>query len=161
MKVDPLLELLQKNAKLSHEELASLTNRGLEDVRAAIAAWEADGTIQGYHAIVDPEAAGDHDVTALIEVKLTPERGGGFDRLAARIAKFNQVRDCVLMSGGYDLAVTVKDRDLKEVARFVSEKLSTLEGVVSTVTHFQLKPYKMNGFYFGDEGSPDRLPVTP
>ncbi|MEM9016486.1 MAG: Lrp/AsnC ligand binding domain-containing protein, partial [Verrucomicrobiota bacterium] len=96
-----------------------------------------------------------------IEVKLTPERDGGFDRLARRIAKFDQVSSCYLMSGSYDLAVIVEGDDLREVARFVSEKLSSLDGVLSTATHFQLKIYKQSGFLASDSHEDERLPVTP
>ena len=94
-------------------------------------------------------------------MKLTPERDGGFDRLAQRIARFDQVRSCYLMSGGYDLAVFVEGEDLREVARFVSERLSTLDGVLSTATHFQLKVYKQSGFAAGTAPDDERLAVTP
>ena len=100
-------------------------------------------------------------MVGIIEVKLTPERDGGFDRLAARIAKFDQVLSCYLMSGSYDLLLVVEGEDLMEVARFVSEKLSTMEGVLSTATHFRLKTYKENGFAFGGDEDPERLPVAP
>ena len=130
-------------------------------VSARIRGWEEDGTIRGYHAVVDPESAGDQSVSAFIEVKVTPERGGGFDRLAMRIARFDQVVSCYLASGGYDLMVVVEGDDLRDVARFVSEKLSTLDGVLSTATHFRLKTYKENGFIFEQEPSTERLAVAP
>jgi DNA-binding Lrp family transcriptional regulator len=101
------------------------------------------------------------NVRAFIEVKVTPERGGGFDRLALRIARFDQVVSCYLASGGYDLMVVVEGTDLREVARFVSERLSTLDGVLSTATHFQLKTYKQNGFLFEGEAGVERLAVSP
>ena len=94
-------------------------------------------------------------------MKLTPERGGGFDRLATRIAKFDEVESCMLMSGGYDLSVVISGSSLNEVASFVAEKLSTLEGVISTATHFQLKTYKSNGFLASVDHSGQRLPVSP
>lgn len=122
---------------------------------------EKDGTILGYHAVINPESVGDTTVSAFIEVKLTPERGGGFDRLAMRIARFDQVVSCYLASGGYDLMVVVEGSDLREVARFVSEKLSSLEGVLSTATHFRLKAYKENGFIFETEAASERLAVSP
>jgi DNA-binding Lrp family transcriptional regulator len=131
------------------------------EVRARISAWEKDGTILGYHAVVNAELAGDVDVQAFIEVKVTPERGGGFDRLAMRIARFDQVVSCYLASGGYDLMVVVQGTDLREVARFVSERLSTLDGVLSTATHFLLKTYKENGFLFEGETGVQRLAVAP
>ena len=161
MSRDPLLQLLQQDARLAEADLAERSGLTLEEVKARIAAWEADGTILGYQAVVDREKITRDGVLAVIEVKLTPERGGGFDRLAGRIARFDQVTACHLMSGGYDLAVFVHGADLREVARFVSEKLSTLEGVLSTATHFVLKTYKEGGFFIGG-GEPDqRLSVSP
>jgi DNA-binding Lrp family transcriptional regulator len=100
-------------------------------------------------------------VAAFIDVKITPERDGGFDHLARRIARFDQVTNCFLMSGGYDLAVVVEGGDLREVASFVAQKLSTMEGVVSTATHFQLKVYKKNGFMADRDPEPERLAVSP
>ena len=100
-------------------------------------------------------------MTAFIEVKLNLAGGGGFDRLASRIAKFEQVESCYLASGGYDLMVIVKGEDLMSVASFVNEKLSPMEGVLSTATHFRLKTYKENGFFFGGSGEEGRLPVSP
>jgi DNA-binding Lrp family transcriptional regulator len=161
MSTDPLLELLRCKARHSHEELAELLAMSAEEVRARIAAWEKEGTILGYHAVVNPEKIGDISVQAFIEVKVTPERGGGFDRLAMRIARFEQVVSCYLASGGYDLMVVVEGNDLREVARFVSEKLSSLDGVLSTATHFLLKTYKQNGFLFEGEGTVERLAVSP
>ncbi len=161
MSTDPLLQLLRRKARVPHQELAELLSLDREAVARRVAEWESDGTIRGYHAVIDPEIAGDTAVSAFIEVKLTPERGGGFDRLAMRIARFDQVVSCYLASGGYDLMVVVEGADLREVARFVSEKLSSLEGVLSTATHFRLKTYKENGFLFEHEGGPERLAVAP
>lgn len=158
---DPIIKQLQRNSKLSAADLADLLGREEKGIADQIATFEKDGAILGYHAVVDPEKAGDMGVTALIEVKLTPERGGGFDRLAQRIAKFDSVSSCYLMSGGYDLAVVVSGETLREVASFVSEKLSTIEGVVSTATHFQLKVYKQSGFLAQTESEPTRLAVAP
>ncbi len=158
---DPLLQLLGRKARLSHTELAELLALQPDEVASRISAWEEDGTILGYHAVINPEASGDTAVSAFIEVKVTPERGGGFDRLAMRISRFDQVVSCYLASGGYDLMVVVEGRDLREVARFVSEKLSTLEGVLSSATHFRLKTYKENGFIFEKECEPERLAVAP
>ena len=98
---------------------------------------------------------------AVIEVKITPERGGGFDRLAERIAKYREVRSCYLMSGGYDLLVVVEGSNLREVATFVSEKLATIQGVISTATHFMLKPYKEQGILMRQERNEERLAVAP
>jgi DNA-binding Lrp family transcriptional regulator len=161
MSSDPLLQLLRRKARVSDQDLADLLSSSKEAVAAKVAAWEADGTILGYHAVIDPEATGDTSVSAFIEVKVTPERGGGFDRLAMRIARFDQVVSCYLASGGYDLMVVVEGGDLREVARFVSEKLSSLDGVISTATHFRLKTYKENGFIFEKEPVTERLAVSP
>ncbi len=159
--MDPLLRELQRNGQITAEELAQLFQLDATEVAKRIRAWEEDRTILGYHTVVDPEQAGATHVTALIEVKLTPEREGGFDRIARRIAKFNRVKSCYLMSGGYDLAVMVEAETLRDVASFVAEKLSTLEGVLSTATHFQLKVYKENGFTIEVETEPERLAVAP
>ncbi len=161
MSIDPLLQLLRRSGRFSEAELAERLSLAEEEVRARIAKWEEEGTILGYQAVVDPSRMEDSDVTGFIEVRLAPERGGGFDRLAARIAKFDQVVSCYLMSGGYDLLLVVEGKDLMEVATFVTEKLSTMEGILSTATHFRLKTYKENGFVFGADEDPERLPVTP
>ena len=161
MSSDPLLQLLRRKARSSDQDLADLLASDHATVAARVATWETDGTILGYHAVIDPEATGDTSVSAFIEVKVTPERGGGFDRLAMRIARFDQVVSCYLASGGYDLMVVVEGHDLREVARFVSEKLSSLDGVISTATHFRLKTYKENGFLFEREASTERLAVSP
>ncbi|MCE2959089.1 MAG: Lrp/AsnC family transcriptional regulator [Akkermansiaceae bacterium] len=156
-----LLNILRRKARASLKELADLTNSNESDVAAKISVWEKDRIILGYHAVTNEEAVGDTSVSAFIEVRLTPERGGGFDRLAMRIARFDQVVSCYLASGGYDLLVVVEGHDLREVARFVSEKLSSLDGVLSTATHFRLKTYKENGFLFDQEPETERLPVSP
>jgi DNA-binding Lrp family transcriptional regulator len=161
MSSDPLLQLLRRKARISDQDLADLLSSTPQAIAARIAAWETDGTILGYHAVIDSESGGDTSVSAFIEVKVTPERGGGFDRLAMRVARFDQVVSCYLASGGYDLMVVVEGSDLREVARFVSEKLSSLDGVISTATHFRLKTYKENGFVFEREATVERLAVTP
>ncbi len=159
--MNQLLDLLRREARCSNAELAARLGESEDRVAAQIEAWERDGTIRGYQAMIDPARDGDDDVTAFIEVRLTPERGGGFDRLARRIARFEQVTSCYLISGSYDLLVMVDGRDLLAVAGFVSEKLSTVEGVISTATHFRLKSYKEKGFLFGESDEVNRLPVTP
>ena len=160
--MDPLIELLQKNARSSPAELAELLGLSEQEVVAQIGQLEASGAILGYTAVVDPDRVNHGGrVSAVIEVKVTPERGGGFDRMAERIAKFDQVESCVLMSGGYDLSIVVSGDSLHEVARFVAEKLSSLEGVISTATHFHLKTYKRDGFLAHPEHGPERLPVAP
>lgn len=162
MSSDPLLQLLRRKARISDQELADILSVNPESIAARVATLEKDGTILGYQAVINPEATGEDDsVSAFIEVKVTPERGGGFDRLAMRVARFDQVVSCYLASGGYDLMVVVEGRDLREVARFVSEKLSSLDGVISTATHFRLKTYKENGFLFEREATTERLAVSP
>ena len=160
--IDPrLLTLLATDARASHDDIARQLNTSVESVSERIAALEAEGIILGYQAILDEERADSKKVTAVIEVRITPERGGGFDRLATRISRFDQVVSCYLASGGYDLMVVVEGGDLREVARFVSEKLSSLDGVISTATHFRLKTYKENGFIFEKEAATERLAVSP
>ena len=158
---DSLLKILRRNGRSSSADLAERASLSEEVVETQISAWEADGTVLGYQAVVDQARTGHAAVVGIIEVKLTPEREGGFDRLATRIAKFDQVLSCYLMSGAYDLLLVLEGQDLMEVARFVSEKLSTMEGVLSTATHFRLKTYKENGFAFAGDEDPDRLPVAP
>jgi DNA-binding Lrp family transcriptional regulator len=159
--MDPLLELLHQNANIPREDLARMLNLSVAEVNQRIDRYEADHVILGYQAVVDPEKIDADAVTAFIEVSITPERGGGFDRLAERIARFDEVKSCWLMSGGYDLAIMLEASTLREVARFVSEKLSTVDGVVSTATRFRLKTYKQNGMLLSRPPGVERLPVTP
>ena len=159
--MDKLLSLLRKNARAPIEDLAKELNREEAVVASQIAQLEAEGIILGYQTVVDPERSATRAVTACIEVKITPERDGGFDRLATRIARFAEVQSCYLMSGGYDLLVVVEGRTLHEVAGFVAEKLSTIKGVISTGTHFRLKAYKENGVELKREAGPQRLAVAP
>lgn len=159
--MDPLLKLLKNNARLPVEDLARELDTKPEAVAARIEALERDGSILGYQAILDPQKTQRDTVSALIEVKITPERGGGFDRLAHRIAKFDQVQSCYLMSGGYDLLVLVEGANLQEISQFIAEKLSTIRGVLSTSTHFRLKSYKEDGTLISREPRTQRLAVAP
>jgi DNA-binding Lrp family transcriptional regulator len=159
--MDALLKLLRDNAALKPAQLASMLNLSEADVCARIKVHEEDRVILGYRTILDEEKLGLDVVRAVIEVKITPERGGGFDRLAERIAKYSEVHSCYLMSGSYDLLVIVQGSTLREVATFVSEKLATVQGVLSTATHFMLKPYKEQGVLMVPQPNEDRLPVTP
>lgn len=159
--MDPLLKLLQENAAANPSQLAKMLGIPESDVAAKIKQYEADRVILGYRAILNDEKMGLDVVRAVIEVKITPERGGGFDRLAERIAKYAEVRSCYLMSGGYDLLVVVEGTNLREVARFVAEKLATIQGVISTATHFMLKVYKEHGVLVQEDASEERLPVSP
>ena len=159
--MDDLLKLLKSNAHTAHEDLAKELNLSVADVDARIAQLEEDGVIIGYQAIIDSEKIAENSVTAVVEVRITPERDGGFDRLASRIAKFEEVQGCYLMSGGYDLLVVVEGRTLQNIASFIAEKLSTIKGVISTATHFRLKAYKENGALLHREKNEPRLAVAP
>ncbi len=159
--MDPLLKLLQENAALKPAQLASMLNLPETEIVARIKAYEEDQVILAYRAVLNEDKIGDDIVRAVIEVKITPERGGGFDRLAERIAKYAEVRSCYLMSGGYDLLVIVEGANLRQVATFVSEKLATIHGVISTATHFMLKVYKEQGLLTRAESNEERLAVSP
>ena len=159
--MDSLLKLIRENAGWKPAELAAMLNLSESEVIALIKKHEAEGVILGYRAILNEEKLGVEIVRAVIEVKITPERGGGFDRLAERIAKYSEVQSCYLMSGGYDLLVVVQGKNLRDVATFVSEKLATVQGVISTATHFMLKPYKEQGVLMQREVNEERLAVAP
>ena len=143
-----LLRLLEQDCTLTHEQLASMTDMTVADVKAAIQRYEADKTILGYQAIVDWDRTNREAVTALIEVKVTPQRGDGFDRVAERIYQYDEVESVYLMSGAFDLTVIISGRTLKEVAQFVGQRLAPLEGVTATATHFILKKYKEKHLIF-------------
>jgi len=155
------LKLLQENAALKPAQLAKMLNLPESEIAAKIKAYEEGEIILGYRAVLNEEKVGRDIVRAVIEVKITPERGGGFDRLAERIAKYAEVRSCYLMSGGYDLLVVVEGTNLRELATFVSEKLATIHGVISTATHFMLKVYKEQGLLIRMETNEERLAITP
>jgi DNA-binding Lrp family transcriptional regulator len=156
-----LIQLLQHNPLMPREDIARLLDLSVEGVNEQIARLEADGVIIGYQTVINREKWNPDAVTAVIEVKITPERDGGFDRIAERIAKFEEVQSCYLMSGGYDLLVVVEGQNLRHVAAFVAEKLSTVESVQGTATHFRLKTYKENGAFHQFETAPERLAVSP
>jgi DNA-binding Lrp family transcriptional regulator len=159
--MDKILPLLRHDARASVSDLAKSSKLTEAEVVEHIKKLEETGVILGYQAILDPQKVAREQVAAVIEVKITPEREGGFDKMAERIARFPEVQTCYLMSGGYDLLVVVEGRTLHEVAGFVSEKLSTIKGVVGTATHFRLKAYKENGLELKREAGPQRLAVAP
>ena len=159
--MDPLLKLLHQNAALKPAQIAAMLNLPEAEVASRIKAYEADQIILGYRTILNEEKLGVEQVRAVIEVKITPEREGGFDRIAQHIAKYDEVISCYLMSGGYDLLVVVEGTNLRSVATFVSEKLATINGVLSTGTHFLLKPYKEQGVLMKKETAEERLAVSP
>ena len=152
-----ILKLIDKNSKMSVHDLAAMLNATEEEIQAEICAMEADQVICGYTTLINWDKVNDEEaVTALIEVKVTPQRGDGFDRIAERIYKFDQVKACYLMSGGFDLTVIVEGKTMKQVALFVSEKLAVQEYVLSTATHFVLKKYKDHGTMFKENKLDDR-----
>jgi DNA-binding Lrp family transcriptional regulator len=159
--MEALIDLLQKNALIPREDIARLLDLTTDQVKEEISRLEREGVILGYQTIINREKWDTDIVTAVIEVKITPEREGGFDRVASRIAKFEEVQTCYLMSGGYDLLIVVEAENLRGVAAFVAEKLSTIEAVQATATHFRLKTYKENGAFHHFEPAPERLSVSP
>lgn len=156
-----LLELLEKDCAQPVEQLAAILKRSKEEVASQIKQLEEEKIIVKYHPIINWEKAGVDKVTAMIEVKITPQREVGFNAIAERIYRFPEVTSLYLMSGGYDLSVMVEGKSLKEVAKFVATKLSTIDGVLSTATHFMLKPYKYAGVIIDDREEDHRLVVSP
>ncbi|MBU5317807.1 Lrp/AsnC family transcriptional regulator [Clostridium bornimense] len=154
--MEEILEILEKNSRYTDEQIAVMVGKSVEEVRDAIREYEEKSIIAGYTTLVNWENTGKETVTALIEVKITPQRGEGFDKVAERIYKFPQVKACYLMSGGFDLTVIVEGKTMKEVAMFVSSKLAVQEHVLSTATHFVLKKYKDHGMMFKEKKLDDR-----
>ena len=159
--MDPLLRLLEDNALATHEMLAAQLDTTPAEIKKRIKQLEHDRVILAYKAIVDDERAKRDVVRAVIEVRITPEREGGFDRIAHRVAQYREVHSCFLMSDGFDLLVFIEGNTLQEVAGFISEKLSTLPGVISTATHFNLKTYKIQGVLREDVVNEERLKISP
>lgn len=157
--MEEILEILERNSRLTEEQMAAMLNRSVEEVRAAIKRLEEENIILGYTTLVNWEKTPRETITALIEVKVTPQRGEGFDRVAERLYRYPEVKACYLMSGGFDLTVIVEGRTMKEVALFVAEKLAPIESVLSTATHFVLKKYKDKGTVFEDGYKDDREAV--
>ena len=152
-----LLQLLEEDCTLTPEQLASMANMKVDEVKAAIAKYEEDKVILGYKAIVDWDRTEREAVTALIEVKVTPQRGEGFDRVAERIYQYDEVESVYLMSGGaYDLTVIISGRTLREVAEFVGQRLAPLEDVTGTATHFILRKYKEKHLIFPPQEKQER-----
>jgi DNA-binding Lrp family transcriptional regulator len=156
-----VLELIERDARLSAKTIATMIETDEEIVKKTIARLEKEKTILGYHAVVNWEKTDWDGVTAMIEVKVSPEREVGFNSIAERIYRFPEVRSVYLMSGGYDLSVIVEGKSLKDVASFVSHKLSALDQVQSTVSHFILKRYKEDHFIFDEDEEDKRLVVSP
>ncbi len=158
---EDILEILSQDAQTSMEDIAMQLNIPQEKVEKYIKKLEKDRIILNYKALINWQRIRQHDVKALIEVKVTPERNVGFDSVAEAIYKFPEVSSVSLLSGSYDLLVQVEVANLREVALFVSEKLATVKGVQSTVSHFLLKKYKEDGIVLVDQSNSKRLPVSP
>ena len=155
---EKLLKLIAEDAKLTNAQLAAMLGAREEEVASAVASLEKEGIIKGYKALIDWDKTDRESVTALIEVKITPQKGMGFDEIARQIYSHHQVESVYLMSGGFDLTVIIKDRTMREVARFVAEQLAPMENVLSTGTHFILKKYKDYGVEY-DPSEKDKREV--
>ena len=157
-----IFEILEQDARVTPEQVATMVDKPVSEVEKTIRQAEKDGTILKYKTIVNWPKLGEQDTWALIEVRVTPQRGVGFDAIAERIYQFPEVYSAYLVSGTYDLAILVKGKNMQEVSGFVTEKLATLDRVQSTVTHFLLKRYKESGetFHLPKETN-RRLPITP
>lgn len=155
-----ILKYIEKKSKVDLKELAVLLGSDEVTVANEISDMEKEKIICGYHTLIDWDKAGVELVTALIEVRVTPQRNQGFDRIAERIYNYPEVNAVYLISGGYDLLVTLEGKTLKEVSQFVSEKLSPVESVISTATHFILKKYKDHGTILVKKSESERMPVT-
>ncbi|WP_035177267.1 Lrp/AsnC family transcriptional regulator [Alkalihalobacterium bogoriense] len=158
-----VLTIIEENGRISIPTLAKMVDSTEEEVAGIIRHLEETKVILSYSAVIDWSKVNDNEnVTAMIDVKVTPQRGVGFDEVAERIYRFPEVKALYLMSGAYDLQVVIEGKTMSEIARFVSSKLSTLDSVISTTTHFQLKKYKHDGVIFEDgEDEDKRIVVTP
>lgn len=158
---EEILHLIEKNSRMDIKEMAVLLGREEAEVSKELAAMEEEGIICGYHTLINWEKTNIEKVSALIEVRITPQRGQGFDHIAERIYNYPEVHAVSLISGGYDLLVSLEGKTLKEVSQFVSDKLSTLDGVLSTATHFVLKKYKDHGTILSKAHQDEREIFTP
>ncbi|MBO5242288.1 MAG: Lrp/AsnC family transcriptional regulator [Lachnospiraceae bacterium] len=156
-----ILAIIEKNSRIAINELAVIMGEPEIEVANELKKLEEEGIICGYHTMIDWEKTDLEKVTALIEVRVTPQRGQGFDNIAERIYKYPEVNSVYLISGGYDLLITLEGRSLKEISQFVSDKLSTLESVLSTATHFILKKYKDHGTILAKKSEDERMKITP
>ncbi len=156
-----LLSIIEKNSRIDIKELAIIMGEPEIEVANELKALEEEGIICGYHTMIDWEKTSIEKVSALIEVRVTPQRGQGFDNMAERIYKYPEVNSVYLISGGYDLLISLEGKSLKEISAFVSDKLSTLDSVLSTATHFILKKYKDHGTILTKAYEDERMKVTP
>lgn len=155
-----LLQLIEHNARLSISELAVMLNCSEDEIAAELETCKKENVILGYNTVINWEKSERETVTALIEVRITPQRNQGFDKIASQFYRYPQVSSCYLMSGGFDLMLIIEDSTLREVANFVSDKIAPLEGVLSTSTHFILKKYKSNGTLFEQKQTDDREAIV-
>ena len=158
---EKILTYIERNSRVDLKDLAIMLGTDEATIANEIAQMEKEGVICGYHTLIDWDKTSSEKVTALIEVKVTPQRGLGFDKIAERICNYPEVHAVYLISGGYDLLVSLEGKTLKEVSQFVSEKLSTLDSVISTATHFILKKYKDHGTILSSKSESERMLVTP
>lgn len=158
---DELLAIVEKNSRIATKELAVLLGVQEIDIINELQKLQEEGIICGFHTLINWEKTDIEKVTALIEVRVTPQRGQGFDTIAERIYKYPEVRAVYLISGGFDLLVILEEKSLKEIANFVSDKLSTLDSVLSTATHFILKKYKDHGIMLSEKYEDKREVITP
>ncbi len=156
-----ILKVLETDAHATPEKIAALTGIATEEVAAQIAAWEAAGIIRRYKTVIDWDKFGEERVFAFIDVKVMPARGVGFDDIAERIYRYPEVHSVYLVSGSHDLRCVVEGRHIREIADFVAQKLSTIERVTATATHFLLKKYKDDGDIFAEKDTDHRLMVSP
>ena len=158
---EKILAIIEKNSRIDLKDLAALLGESEAAVANEIADMEKEGVICGYHTLIDWDKTSSEKVTALIEVKVTPQRGMGFDKIAERIYQYSEVNSVYLMSGAFDFTVIIEGKTMREVAQFVSEKLSPMDSVLSTATHFVLKKYKDHGTIMYEKPGDERMMITP
>ena len=158
---EKILAVIVKNSRIDLKDLAALLGEGEAAVANEIADMERENIICGYHTMINWDNTGDEKVIALIEVKVTPQRGMGFDKIAERIYQYSEVESVYLMSGAFDFTVILEGKTMREVAQFVSEKLSVMDSVLSTSTHFVLKKYKDHGTVMCEKKEDERMLITP
>ena len=156
-----VLNILEKNSRLSPAEIAVMTGTDEQTAADMISALEKEGIICGYHTLINWDNTSEEKVVALIEVKVTPQRGMGFDKIAERIYQYSEVEAVYLMSGAYDFTVFIEGRTMRQIAQFVSDKLGPMESVLSTATHFVLKKYKDHGTIISEQVQDERMLITP
>ncbi len=158
---EQILSFIEKNSRVDLKEIAVCLGISEIDVANELEAMESEGIICGYHTLIDWDKVTEERIHALIEVRVTPQRGRGFDEIAERIYKYPEVKSTYLISGGYDLLVFMEGKTLREISSFVTQKLSTLESVLSTTTHFVLRKYKDHGIILKKDSEDERMIMTP